>query len=52
MEFITPPLASISEALSYLRNIHTVVNQNLAEGEKLWPLSMPCMLDDQEEKFV
>lgn len=51
MEFITPPLTSITEALSYLRNIHTVVNQHLAEGEKLWPLSMPCMLDDQEEKI-
>lgn len=51
MEFITPPLGSIAEALTYLRNIHTVVNQNLAEGEKLWPLSMPCMLDDEEEKI-
>lgn len=51
MEFITPPLASIQETLAYLSNIHSFVNQHLAEGEKLWPLSMPCMLDDQEEKI-
>lgn len=51
MEFITPPLSSIQETLNYLRNIHTVVNQHLPEGEKLWPLSMPCMLDDQEENI-
>ena len=52
MEFITPPLDSIQKTLSFLRDIHTVVDQDLPEGEKLWPLSMPCMLDNDEESIV
>jgi len=28
-----------------------VVHQHLEEGERLWPLSMPCMLDDNEENI-
>ncbi|TCM68725.1 glutamate-cysteine ligase [Acinetobacter calcoaceticus] len=51
MEFITPPKPSIPDALAELTDIHTVVHQHLAEGEKLWPLSMPCMLDNQEENI-
>ena len=49
MEFITPPQNSIPQALAYLRDIHSVVHQHLGEGEKLWPLSMPCMLDETDE---
>ncbi|AWL30283.1 glutamate--cysteine ligase [Acinetobacter defluvii] len=51
MEFITPPKASIPEALNYLADIHAVVHRHLENGEKLWPLSMPCMLDDQEKNI-
>lgn len=51
MEFITPPQDSIKKALAYLTDIHAVVNQHLPEGEKLWPLSMPCMLDSEEENI-
>lgn len=51
MEFITPPQHSISEALDYLKDIHAVAHRHLENGEKLWPLSMPCMLDDQEESI-
>ncbi|WP_173912550.1 glutamate--cysteine ligase [Acinetobacter sp. Marseille-Q1618] len=51
MEFITPPKASIPEALNYLADIHAVVHRHLENGEKLWPLSMPCMLDEQEENI-
>ena len=51
MEFITPPQASIPEALNYLEDIHAFAHRHLAEGEKLWPLSMPCMLDDNEESI-
>lgn len=51
MEFITPPQDSIQKALSCLRDIHAVVHQHLPEGEKLWPLSMPCMLDNDEENI-
>ena len=51
MEFITPPKANIPEALNFLKDIHAVVNRHLLEDEKLWPLSMPCMLDDEEENI-
>ncbi len=51
MEFITPPQASIPEALNYLKDIHAVAHRHLENGEKLWPLSMPCMLDEEEENI-
>lgn len=51
MEFITPPKESIPQALNYLADIHAVVHRHLEHDEKLWPLSMPCMLDDQEENI-
>ena len=51
LEFITPPQDSIQSALAYLTDIHAVVNQHLAEGEKLWPMSMPCMLDQDEDQI-
>lgn len=51
MEFITPPKSTISETLEYLEDIHAFANASLPEGEKLWPMSMPCMLDDEEEKI-
>ena len=47
MEFITTPKTTIAAALDELRDIHSVVYQQLEEGERLWPLSMPCMLDDR-----
>ena len=51
MEFITPPQETIPEALNYLKDIHAVAHRHLEDGEKLWPLSMPCMLDDDEESI-
>ena len=51
MEFITPPKENIPDALNFLKDIHAVVHRHLAEDEKLWPLSMPCMLDDDEENI-
>ncbi|ENW20386.1 MULTISPECIES: glutamate--cysteine ligase [Acinetobacter] len=51
MEFITTPHSTIAAALDELRDIHHVVHQHLQDGEKLWPLSMPCMLDDHEENI-
>jgi glutamate--cysteine ligase len=51
MEFITPPQNSIEKALDYLKDIHAITHQHLENGEKLWPLSMPCMLDDEEESI-
>ncbi|NHB59303.1 glutamate--cysteine ligase [Acinetobacter sp. 194] len=51
MEFITPPKETIPEALNFLTDIHVVTHKNLENNEKLWPLSMPCMLDDEEENI-
>lgn len=51
IELITPPCESAQEALSCLRDLHQVTYQALPEGETLWPLSMPCMLDKDEEKI-
>ena len=51
MEFITPPQASIQNAFAYLTDIHAVVHRHLEHDEKLWPLSMPCMLDSEEESI-
>lgn len=51
MEFITPPKESIAEALNFLTDIHAVVHRHLENGEKLWTLSMPCMLDEKEENI-
>ncbi|NCI77823.1 glutamate--cysteine ligase [Acinetobacter kanungonis] len=51
MEFITPPQDTIGKALSYLKDIHAVVHRHLEHEEKLWPLSMPCMLDSEEDNI-
>ena len=51
LEFITPPTKSIANTLSILKDIHTFTYQNLPEGESLWSLSMPCMLDSQDENI-
>lgn len=51
LEFITPPQKSIADALAYLTDIHTVVAQHLPIGERLWPMSMPCMLDKEESNI-
>ena len=51
MEFITPPKQTIPEALDFLKDIHAVTHRSLENNEKLWPLSMPCMLDDEEENI-
>ena len=51
MEFITPPQDTIGKALTYLKDIHAVVHRHLEHEEKLWPLSMPCMLDSEEDNI-
>ena len=51
LEFITPPQTSIQKALNYLTDIHVVAYRGLAEDEHLWPMSMPCMLQNDEESI-
>lgn len=51
LEFITPPKDNIPDVLHFLENLHGFTYQHLAKGEMLWPLSMPCMLDEKEENI-
>ncbi|MBF7688219.1 glutamate--cysteine ligase [Acinetobacter rathckeae] len=51
LEFITPPHPSIQKALNDLADIHAVAHEHLPEGERLWPMSMPCMLDKEEQNI-
>ena len=51
MEFITPPQDTIKKALDYLTDIHAIVHRHLENEEKLWPMSMPCMLDSRDESI-
>ncbi len=43
VEFITPPLSSIPDALEFLQNTQKFVYQNL-QDEILWATSMPCLV--------
>jgi glutamate--cysteine ligase len=43
LEFITPPMASATTALNYLRDLQHFVYLQL-DGELLWSSSMPCVV--------
>lgn len=47
LEFVTPPFATDTEALEFLKDLHAFVYQNL-DGELLWPPSMPCVTNADE----
>jgi glutamate--cysteine ligase len=47
VEMITPPLATIEEALGFLETIHDIVSIEL-DDEYLWPQSIPPILPDDE----
>lgn len=49
LELITEPKATIKDALDMLRTLHVLVHRSLEDGEVMWPLSMPCMLSDNDE---
>ncbi|ELA09083.1 glutamate-cysteine ligase [Moraxella macacae 0408225] len=52
LELITQPQDSPKKALSMLRDLHIVVQQSLQNDELFWPLSMPCMLSDNDDEIV
>ena len=52
LELITEPKSSAKQALQMLRDLHVVVQQSLENGELFWPLSMPCMLSDDDESIA
>ncbi len=43
LELITPPLASVTELLEFLRKTHVFVYQNIGD-EFIWATSMPCVI--------
>ncbi len=49
LELITEPKDNIKDALDMLRKLHVLVHRSLENGEMMWPLSMPCMLTDDED---
>ncbi|MBU3022340.1 glutamate--cysteine ligase [Aestuariibacter sp. A3R04] len=48
LEFITPPVASSEITTTQLKDIHKFTLDNIGE-EMLWPLSMPCFINNQDE---
>ncbi len=48
LEFVTPPVASSWPTLQYLCDLHAFVHRRL-EREFLWPSSMPCDMDGNDE---
>lgn len=48
LELITEPKSTIKDALDMLRELHVLVHRSLENDELMWPLSMPCMLSDDD----
>ena len=48
LEFITPPLSSVTEVIEQLENIHRYTYRNI-DDELLWVNSMPCVLGRDED---
>ncbi len=48
LEFITPVSQSAETTISQLKDIQRYTFENI-DGELLWPLSMPCFVDDDDQ---
>lgn len=48
LEFITPPETDVEVTFAQLNDIHKYVLSNIG-SEKLWPLSMPCFVENEDE---
>lgn len=49
LEFVTDPYAANWETLQALFELHAFVHRRLDEDELLWPASMPCVVNANEE---
>ncbi|PHM73884.1 glutamate--cysteine ligase [Xenorhabdus kozodoii] len=47
LEFITPVDNDIDRTIAFLKDLHIYTARNL-DNEKMWPLSMPCFIDEEE----
>ncbi len=48
LEFITPVSNDVNELLDQLTDIHHYTQAQL-DGEKMWPMSMPCFVGNEQE---
>jgi glutamate--cysteine ligase len=46
LEFITPPETSVQKTIGQLNDVHKFTVSNIGD-ERLWPMSMPCFIEDQ-----
>jgi len=49
LEFITPVAKDSEQLFAYLNDIHHYAAKNLENNETLWPISMPCFVDSEED---
>jgi len=47
LEFITPPEVSVQKTIGQLNDVHKFAVSNIGD-ERLWPMSMPCFIEDQD----
>ncbi len=52
MELITPVFESNAETLRFLSALHDVTLRSLDDNERLWPLSMPPTLPEDEREII
>ncbi len=48
LEFITPPESQRGKTIEQLKDLHKYTLSNMG-NEWLWPLSMPCFVEDEDE---
>lgn len=49
LEFITPVSSSVDQLFHYLEDIHHHVVMNLPADQYLWPMSMPCYVEHEDD---
>lgn len=49
LEFITPAMTDDANPLAFLEDLHQYAYQKMADGELIWPGSMPGIIDDELE---
>ena len=49
IEIVTPTYTNIDELYEKLKAIHVFINQNLNDGEMLWPFSMPPRIGSESD---
>lgn len=48
LEFITPVAKDVDQLFAYLNDVHHYAAKNLENNETLWPISMPCFINDED----